>query len=442
MDDYGVGSSGNSGTQSGNQGTGSDGSSGSSGSSGQSNYGSSGSQTTQGVDKAQTTAYPSAHTSTASPTTTSQSQTDSAFPTSTSSSSGISSSERSAIIAGVLGGVAALLIISLIAIYCLQKRKAEKAAGRKGVTQQVSYNELNSSFAGVPFIKRNSRASDSEISRPPMVADTSYQGADMRGGQSSWADLSSDMETDRFLPSYEETQQRTAAANGHGWHRAEVNGTVYVERGSGADHDVSPATARDPFTDQSRLSQLSQNTTSPTRPGPLIRHDTMGFPLDDDDTSYIGPDGEAHRLSMIVPSPRTSILGPSIISPAPIRPTVSHENLERGIQGNQDLDQNRPLPQHLDSLTSNYDNPYESENENENENDTVPPMNRSYGGEQTMSPVPMQSSTWLAARKPHLAASFAGNIHRNMSTRTESSFAPSVVSDTELDRLGVGNRGK
>ncbi|KAF5876676.1 uncharacterized protein Bfra_003082 [Botrytis fragariae] len=397
MDDYGVGSSGSSGTP-GSQ-AGAQGSYDSSGS-----YGSSGSQTTQGQYNAQTTAYTSAYTSAATPTTTSnsQSQTNSAFPTSTSSSSGLSSTERTAIIAGVLGGVGALLIISLIAIYLLQRRKTKKAAGRKGVTQQVSYNGLNSSFAGVPFIKRNSQGSDSEISRPPMVADTSYQGAYMRGGQSSYPDLSSDMETDRFLPNDEETQQRMAGG-GNGYH-------------SPSNHLGSPT--QDPFTDQNRLSQLtqnrlsqlSQNVTSPPRPGPLVRHDTMGFPLDDDDTSYIGPD-----------------------APSPIRPTISHENLERGLNGNQDLHQNRVVPQHLDSLTSNYDTPYDVENEN----DTVPPM---YGGVQSLSPAPMESGAWIAARNPHLAAAFGNDMHRNSSTRTQSSFAPSVISDTELDRLGVGQR--
>ncbi|TGO47674.1 hypothetical protein BCON_0267g00050 [Botryotinia convoluta] len=420
MDDYGVGSSGSSGTP-GSQ-AGAQGSYDSSGS-----YGSSGSQTTQGQYNAQTTAYQSAYTSAATPTTTSnsQSQTNSAFPTSTSSSSGLSSTERTAIIAGVLGGVGALLIISLIAIYLLQRRKTKKAAGRKGVTQQVSYNGLNSSFAGVPFIKRNSQGSDSEISRPPMVADTSYQGAYMRGGQSSYPDLSSDMETDRFLPNDEETQQRMAAG-GNGYH-------------SPSNHLGSPT--QDPFTDQNRLSQLTQNrlsqltqnVESPSRPGPLVRHDTMGFPLDDDDTSYIGPDGEQHRLSRIMHSPRTSILEPTIIAPAPIRPTVSHENLERGLNGNQDLHQNRAVPQHLDSLTSNYDTPYDVENEN----DIVPSM---YGGVQSLSPAPMESGAWIAARNPHLAAAFGIDMHRNSSTRTQSSFAPSVISDTELDRLGVGQR--
>ncbi|TGO23740.1 hypothetical protein BPAE_0123g00300 [Botrytis paeoniae] len=420
MDDYGVGSSGSSGTP-GSQ-AGAQGSYDSSGS-----YGSSGSQITQGQYNAQTTAYQSAYTSAATPTTTSnsQSQTNSAFPTSTPSSSGLSSTERTAIIAGVLGGVGALLIISLIAIYLLQRRKTKKAAGRKEVTQQVSYNGLNSSFAGVPFIKRNSQGSDSEISRPPMVADTSYQGAYMRGGQSSYPDLSSDMETDRFLPNDEETQQRMTGG-GNGYH-------------SPSNHLGSPT--QDPFTDQNRLSQLtqnrlsqlSQNVESAPRPGSLVRHDTMGFPLDDDDTSYIGPDGEQHRLSRIMHSPRTSILEPTIIAPAPIRPTVSHENLERGLNGNQDLHQNRAVPQHLDSLTSNYDTPYDVENEN----DTVPPM---YGGVQSLSPTPMESGTWIAARNPHLAAAFGNDMHRNSSTRTQSSFAPSVISDTELDRLGVGQR--
>ncbi|ESZ95410.1 hypothetical protein SBOR_4205 [Sclerotinia borealis F-4128] len=417
MDDYGVGSGD---SQNGNQG-----SSGGYGDSGQSSYGSSGIQTAQGQYNAATTAYQSAYTSAytsaPTPTTTSNSQTNSAFPTSTSSSSsnGLSSSERTAIIAGVIGGVGALLIISLIAIYLLQKRKTKRSIARKGVAEQVSYNGLNSTFTGVPFIKRNSNLTDSEISRPPIIAETSHQGAYMRGGQSSYPDLSSDMETDRFLPSYEETQ-----------HRMSVGANESL---APSDNLISPATTRDPFTDQNRLSQMSQNTTSQFRPGPPIRHDTMGFPLDDDDTSYIGPDGQQHRLSRVMDSPRTSILEPTIISPAPIRPKISHENLEQGIWQTQNHGLNRTQPQHLDSLSSNYENPYELENEN----GSIPPINQSYGGEQSMSPISMPSGAWIAAHSPHLAA---GNVQRNMSQRTESSFAPSVVSDTELDRLGVGHR--
>ncbi|KAF7876402.1 hypothetical protein EAF04_001494 [Stromatinia cepivora] len=422
MDDSGVGSSGSSGSQGGDQG--SYRSSGGYESSDQNSYGSSGSQAIGREYNAQTTtAYQSAPTSAATPTTTLKNQTNSAIPSSTSStSSGLSSNEETAIIVGVLGGVGALLIISLIALYLLRKRKTKKAAAHKRVTQQVSYNRLNSSFAGVPFLKRNSQASDNEISRPPMVADTSYQGAYMRGGQSSYPDLSSDMETDRFLPSDEETQQRMAAG---------ANGAH-----SSPDHLASPPLTGDPFTDQNRLSQISRNTASPPRPGTLVRHDTMGFPLDDDDTSYIGPDGEEHRLSRIMHSPRASVFEPTIMSPSPIRPTISHENLERGFLRNQDLNQSRPIPQHLNSLSSNYDNP-----EFENEDNESPPINQSYGGEQSMSPVPMQSGAWIAAHHPHLAAGFSvGDMHRNMSTRTQSSFAPSVVSDTELDRLGVGQR--
>ncbi|CAD6455447.1 2b054138-d574-491b-9f12-f07b415e42c0-CDS [Sclerotinia trifoliorum] len=409
MDNSGVGSSGSGGNQGGDQG-----SSGSSVGPDQNSYASSGSQAIRDYNAQITTAYQSTPTSAS----TLESPTNSAIPSSTSSTSGGSSNDRAAIIGGVLGGVGALLIISLIALYLLQNRKTKKAAAQKRVTQQVSYNRLNSSFAGVPFIKRNSQASDNEISPPPMVADTSYQGAHMRGGQSSYPDLSSDMETDRFLPSDEESQQRMA-------------GRVH----SSFDHLATPSISGDPFTDQNRLSQISGNTASPPRPGKLVRHDTMGFPLDDDDTSYIGPDGEEHRLSRIMHSPRASVFEPTIMSPSPIRPTISHENLERGFSQSQDLNQSRPIPQHLNSLSSNYDNP-----EFENEDSDLPPI-QSYGGQQTTSPVPMQSGAWIAAHHPHLAAAFSmGDVHRNMSTRTQSSFAPSVISDTELDRLGVGQR--
>ncbi|APA14316.1 predicted protein [Sclerotinia sclerotiorum 1980 UF-70] len=410
MDNSGVGSSGSSGNQGGDQG--SSGSSGGYGNSDQNSYGSSGSHAKRDYNVQTTTAYQSTPTSATT-------QTNSAIPSSTSSTSDKSSShDRAAIIGGVLGGVGALLIISLIALYLLQKRKTKNAATQKRVTQQVSYNRLNSSFAGVPFLKRNSQASDNEISPPPMVADTSYQGAYMRGGQSSYPDLSSDMETDRFLPNDEESQHRMAA-------RAHLS----------SDHLSTPSISGDPFTDQNRLSQISGNTASPPRPGKLVRHDTMGFPLDDDDTSYIGPDGEEHRLSRIMHSPRASVFEPTIMSPSPIRPTISHENLERGALQNQDLPQSRPIPQHLNSLSSNYDNP-----EFENEDSDLPPI-QSYGAPQSMSPVPMQSGAWIAAQHPHLAAAFSmGDVHRNMSTRTQSSFAPSVISDTELDRLGVGQR--
>ncbi|RAL64730.1 hypothetical protein DID88_001761 [Monilinia fructigena] len=95
-----------------------------------------------------------------------------------------------------------------------------------------------------------------------MIADTSYQGGYARGGQSNYPDLSSEMETDRFLPGQEEARHRMS--NG-------LNG-YYPP----SDNLISPVTTQDPFTDHNRLSQMSQNTMSPTRPG-LIRHDTMAF---------------------------------------------------------------------------------------------------------------------------------------------------------------------
>ncbi|KAG4026350.1 hypothetical protein MFRU_042g00780 [Monilinia fructicola] len=384
--------------------------------------GSSGSHIIQRQLDVRTTPYQPTNASTATPTMSLQSQT----PSSTSSSSkGLSSSDRTAIVAGVLGGVGGLLIISLIAIYFLQKRKTKKPTDRKGVTQKVSYNGLNSSFAGVPFIKKGNPSGESEIPRPPMVADTSYPGAYTRGGQSNYPDLSSERETDRFLPGHEEAQHRMS--NG-------VNG-FYPP----SDNLISPVTTHDPFTDQNRLSQMSQNTISPTRPG-LIRHDTMGFPLDDDDTSFIGPDGQQHRLSRVMQSPRFSVQESTIICPSPIHPSISQEDLEQGIWHDSNQDVNQVQPQHLNSLSSNYDNQYEFENENEN--DIVSPLYQSYPAEQSFSPVSALSGSWIAAHNPHLAATgSSGNIRRNVSQRTESSFAPSVISDTELERLGVGHRG-
>lgn len=436
-------------------------------SSGQGSNGSSGNQTTQGQWNAQTTAYKSA--SPATPTATPRSQTNLASPSSApSTSSGLSSSDRNAIIGGVLGCAGGLLVISLIAIYLLQRRKtAQKCSDHQGVTQQVSYNGLNSSFAGVPFLKRQSRAADIEIAPPPMVADTSYHGAYMKGGQSDHPDLASDRETDWFLPNDEATQQRMSGG---------VNGFH-----SQSNSLISP---QDPFTDQNRLSQMTQmsqmsqsticpndtstNNASPNnmslaRPGPLIRHDTMGFPLDDEDTSYIGTDGQQHDLSRVIHSPLSSIGEAAVISPAPIHLTASQESLERGAWQNQNQpqhldslssDYDNPIqPQHLNSLSSNYDNPYQFENEQ----DVVSPIDSSYVPEQCMSPASMLSGTqpsnaagaWIAAQNHHLAAevaghgsggSFMGGLRRNVSQMTQSSFAPSVISDTELDRLGVGQR--
>ncbi|KAM3070078.1 hypothetical protein ACMFMG_003890 [Clarireedia jacksonii] len=389
------------------------------------------------------------------------------------SSSGLSSSQRTAIIAGILGGVGAVLIISLLAIYCLQKRKVKKQ-GEKGSAEPSTYSQVNSSFAGVPFLKTTSQP------RTPQhfnVVDTSYQGAGpyMRGGQPNHFDVFHDsaMETDQFLPTYDQTQAQITAPNP--LHLIPTTGASSL---SPSDPFASRPTTRDPFTDQNRLSQNSLTISSGPNTsvrGRLVRHDTMGFPLDDEDTSYLSqpqyqPQFSPTSTSISSPPLPTQPPGPPPSGPLPLPPfqfpapqrtytnnsthstrsrtssisttsTTSSNatftpalvqllNRHSQIQSLSDwqplsLPQSQSQPPNHHPLHRQQTNT--SEYEYENENDFVSPLNIQGG--------------WGGFGVYRNSGGDSGSsMSRNTSQRTQSSFAPSVVSETELDRLGVGMR--
>ncbi|PQE13396.1 hypothetical protein CJF31_00008426 [Rutstroemia sp. NJR-2017a BVV2] len=375
-------------------------------------------------------------------------QTTSPSPTSSpsTSSTGLSSSQRTAIIGGIFGGVGGILIISVLAIYCLQRRKGRKQ-GEKGPAEPSTYSQVNDSFAGVSFVKNNSHFSTPQYS---VMSDTSYQGAGqyMHDGQPTHFNVSHDaaMETDQFLPAYEQLPTP---------HPLHLVSTTGANSFSPSDPFASRPTTRDPFTDQNRLSQHTMTISEPNTPiRPLLRHDTMGFPLDDEDTSYLAQSQSQPQfpapfpLEPLSPPPTRPLPLPPFQFPAPqrtytntsthSRPSTASLSRTSSISSNatftpafvqllnrqsQSLSQSQPLsqspPQSPPPATTHLHLHRQQTNTSEYE----------YGD--IVSPLSIQGN-WGGF----------GNVglSRNTSQRTQSSFAPSVISETELERLGVGMR--
>ncbi|PQE14397.1 hypothetical protein CJF30_00006997 [Rutstroemia sp. NJR-2017a BBW] len=422
-------------------------------------------------------------------------QTTSPPPTSSpsSSSTGLSSSQRAAIIGGIFGSVGGILIISVLAIYCLQRRKGRKQ-GEKGPAEPSTYSQVNDSFAGVSFVKNNSHFSTPQYS---VMTDTSYQGAGqyMHDGQPTPFNVSHEaaMETDQFLPAYDELPTP------HPLHLVATTGANSL---APSDPFASRPTTRDPFTDQNRLSQHTM--TIPSEPNtpirPLLRHDTMGFPLDDEDTSYLAQ-SQSQPPYQHTPSFSASatphFTNQIIAALAPTRPTPSHESLERNVTTHPQPQfpapfpleplsppPTRPLPlppfqfpapqrTYTNSSTHSRTTTTSSRSSSLSSNATFTPafvqlLNRqsqSLSHSQPLSqspppPQPQYPTTHLHRQQTNTSdyeyedidmvspLSIQGNwggfgnagLSRNTSQRTQSSFAPSVISETELERLGVGMR--
>ncbi|PQE32368.1 hypothetical protein CJF32_00001101 [Rutstroemia sp. NJR-2017a WRK4] len=322
------------------------------------------------------------------------------------------------------------------------RRRKGRKQGEKGPAEPSTYSQVNDSFAGVSFVKNNSHFSTPQYS---VMTDTSYQGAGqyMHDGQPTPFSVSHEaaMETDQFLPAYDELPTP------HPLHLVATTGANSL---APSDPFASRPTTRDPFTDQNRLSQHTM--TIPSEPNtpirPLLRHDTMGFPLDDEDTSYLAQSQSPPHFPAPFP---LEPLSPPPTRPLPLPPFQF------------------PAPQRTYTNSSSHSRPSTaslSRSSSLSSNATFTPafvqlLNRqsqSLSQPLSQSPPPPQPTNHLHRQQTNTSEyeygdivsplSIQGNwggfgnvgLSRNMSQRTQSSFAPSVISETELERLGVGMR--
>ncbi|KAH8791618.1 hypothetical protein BGZ57DRAFT_602176 [Hyaloscypha finlandica] len=319
-------------------------------------------------------------------------------PTSTSTSSG---TNKGAIIGGIVGGVVGLLLISLIGVWLLQRRKQRQKRARK--TRPVTYAGLNSVFRGVPFNRSSSQSPHNSLLPQPQVSQGPHSGMALRGGAASYGQRESGSEMDNLPPSYAESQmsdahtispQTTGASTfmslQHLWATNEPHPISLQTTGASA--IVRPYTT---VTEETHM--LTPQPTGAAMPVPLPQHtrDTMGFPIEPEEI----------RLPPAMPT--------TIVSPVPRYPLVHQDSLERVVRQGL-MPSESPEPRNL--------NP-----------DRLRVISQEMPRE---SPILGLNSVRMA---PQAAAN--DGLRRNDTQRTVSSVSSlgmSVVSDGELERLGVG----
>jgi hypothetical protein len=331
-------------------------------------------------------------------------------PTSTStstSSSSSSSNQKAAIIGGVIGGIAALLLIALLAIWLLNRRQKKRIAEKRGSAEPVTYANLNDSFAGVPFGHSNRNSQHDSLLPPqpiltPGTGPSSPQGVGIRGGDGHDVERDSG---DYFLPTYAESQAGMSLGGARSLGRLN---TSHAESGSEA--TVSPMSVRHPGgSPVTPTAGISPQTTGGDIPlmMPQQTRDTMGFPIDSSD---IGLN-------------RTSTPGLPIVAPIPRHPLVHQDSLERVVR--EGMMNGTPELQDTSLLGPRGPAGRVLSQELMRESPVLGQMN----------PVRMQNTTQ--------GSNLSGNVQRFESQRTVSSVSSmgvSVVSDTELERLGFGSR--
>lgn len=336
-----------------------------------------------------------------------------ATSTSTSTSSG---NQKGAIIGGVVGGLCGLLIIALIGVWLLQRRKKKQIAKQNGSTEPTTYAGLNASFSGVPFGSAVNQRPHNSLVPPPLFqshtnTSATGSGAPLRDGEASPYGRDSASEGDHFLPSYAESQSDISRRMRNSLGRIDTSGHL---------HDsayVSPVSTG-PFSPRSQGTPY-QHTPTFT---PQQTYDTMGFPRDHHHTGMDPldlppmprlPAGSRDTIdTMGFPVETTQTEMPvsqgevPIESPRPVYPTTHQNSLERVTRQDTGMSESPVL----------------------GFGDRQPP--RKFG------PHPGPPSTSANYGMP-------SGVSRNISVKTVSSmnsYAPPMVSDAELERLGVGSR--
>jgi hypothetical protein len=374
---------------------------------------------------------PNQHTTTSSTTAHTSTSSSHNLPTSTSTSSGV---HKGAIIGGIVGGLAGLLLISLLGVWLLNRRKKRQSGATTRKTQPVTYTSLNSVFRGVRFNRSNSQSPhdsllpQSQVSQSP---NSNLSGVALRGGAASYGQRDSGSETDNLPPSYAESQMRASVAS---------LGRVRAPRRASSDTIVSPLSPSIPedahpispqTTGTSTYMSLQQlwhtnepPAISPQTPGAsaIIRSHTSVS----EQTQGLTPQ-PTETMPALLPQRTRDTMGfsmgpeeirlppamPTIVAPVPRHPLVQQDSLERVVR---------------EGLT-----PSESPE----------PSNLNPARLRVLSQEMPRESPILGLNSVRIAPDATSNnfVRRNDTQRTVSSVSSmgiSVVSDGELERLGVG----
>jgi hypothetical protein len=332
------------------------------------------------------------------------------------SSSGV---QKGVVIGAVIGGIAGLLIISLLGVWLLQRRKQRQNGAKTRRARLVTYTSLNSVFRGIPFSRSSNQSPHSSLLPPPQVSqrtNTSLSGVALRGGEASLEPWDSANEMEHLPPSYTESQLSASIAS-----LGLLNTTYHTH----SDTIVSPLSSRDPneaqtispqttgppvmageFTDNSEQTHvISPQTTGVSIPSILLSQhtrDTMGFPIE-------------QGFEEIRAHPETLI---PIVAPVPRHPLMHQDSLERvvrqGLMPSQSPILNATNPNRFRVLSQ----------EMPRESPVLGVMNQ-------VRIIPQ--------------AAINNSLGRNNTQRTVSSISSmgiDMVSDGELERLGVGSRAR
>jgi hypothetical protein len=330
-------------------------------------------------------------------------------PTTTSTVASSSGSNKDAVIGGVVGAIGGLLLLSLIASYFIRKRSIQKST-EKDHGMPVAYTGMEASFAGHSPLSHSSVPGDRDNLLPAPLfthsTNTSHSGVGIRGDETTFDQNFEIPSLGSMPPTYAESVSTTHALHRHGTLHAPSEG------------DVSPLSSRDP----GEVHTISPQVTGATIPFFLVPHgtgDTMGFPIDED--------AQTIRIQSETPTP--------IVAPVPVHPLIHQDSLERVVrQGLQS-----------ETLVPDAGNP-----------NRLRVLSQAMARESPilgdMNPVrmyqPPASSEGdgglgrkISQRQPPLSHSGNSALGRNVSQRTVDSVI-SVISDGELERLGVGSRAR
>jgi hypothetical protein len=332
----------------------------------------------------------------------------SSSPTSTSTAASSSGSNKYAIIGGVVGAVGGLLLLSLIAGYFIRKRLIQKPT-EKDHEMPVAYRGMEASFSHSPLSHSSVPGDRDNLFPAPLFThstNTSHSGVGTRGDETTFDQNFEIPSLGSMQPTYAESASTTHALNRQGTLHAPSEG------------DVSPLSSRDP----GEVHTISPQVTGATIPFFLVPHgtgDTMGFPIDED--------AQIIRIQSETPTP--------IVAPVPVHPLIHQDSLERAVRHGLQSETPAPdagNPNRLRVLSQVI----------ARESPILGDMNpvRMYQPPAS-SEGDSGSGRNISQRQPPLSHSGNSGLRRNVSQRTVDSMI-SVISDGELERLGVGSSAR
>ena len=351
------------------------------------------------------------------------------LPTSISTPSGVN---KGAIIGGIVGGVGGLVLLSLLVVWLLQRRKQRRNGTRARKTRPVTYAGLNSAFRGVPFTRSSSQSPHNSLLPQTQGPHSNLSGVALRGGAASYGQRESGSEMDNLPPSYAESQMNASMASlGRVQTTHRTNSDTIISplssRAPGDAPTISPQTTGATYMSLQRLWATNDpHTISPQTTGPAIS--VRPYTAVSEETQITTPQPTEATMPMLLPQHTRDTMGfpiepeeiritpdmpATIVSPVPRHPLVHQDSLERvvrqGLMPSESPEPNLANPNRL----------------------------RMLGQEMAReSPVLGLNSVRMTPQ-----TAMDDGVRRNDTQRTVSSVSSmgiSVVSDGELERLGVG----